>query len=51
MKDKSDEVLAELPSAHALAQQAYRVNKNNNTRLKEPKSLKDLVIDNHLKKN
>lgn len=50
LKDKSDDVLAELPTASALAQQGNRINKRGQTRSKEPKKLKDLVIDNCLKK-
>ena len=50
LKDKSEDVLAELPSASALAQQGNRLNKRVQARSKEPKKLKDLVIEDCLKK-
>ena len=51
IKDKSDEVLAQLPTASALTQQSRRPDKKNKQAApKEPKYLKDLVINEQFKK-
>ena len=49
IKDKSDEILAELPSLSSLRQQANRLKKSEKG-VKEPKYLRDLVIDDSFKK-
>ena len=50
IKNQSDEVLSELPSTCALRQKANRARKRDKEVIKEPKYLKDLVINENFKK-
>ena len=51
LKDKSDDVLSEIPSLNALRQRANRIRKSNKHVNKEPKFLKDLIINDNFKKS
>ena len=50
IKNKSDDVLIELPSVAALSQKANRARKKGKDIVKEPKYLKDLIINENFKK-